>query len=66
MMPINESLVSIEKVARRLGLKPLGSNRWFNGTCSREGCEDKDQSFYLYPPGVTTVTTVGVLVRWQT
>jgi predicted transcriptional regulator len=44
-------LLRIEEVARRLGLKPLGSNGWFNGPCPWEGLEDKDESFYLYPPG---------------
>jgi uncharacterized protein DUF3631 len=41
----------LEEAARRLGLEPLGRAGWFNGPCSREGCEDKDESFYLFPPG---------------
>jgi hypothetical protein len=51
MRPVNESLVSIEEAARRLGLEPLGPGGWFNGTCPREGAEDKHESFYVYPAG---------------
>src|SRR5215211_7376725 len=50
MRPIGKSLVSVEEVAHRLGLEPLGRPGWFNGTCPRESCEDNDESFYLYPP----------------
>jgi hypothetical protein len=56
----------LEEAARRLGLEPLGRAGWFNGPCSREGCEDKDESFYLFPPAVITVTAAGVPVMWQT
>src|SRR5215211_4627957 len=50
MRLISESPGSIEEVARGLGLKPFGRPGWFNGPCPREGCEDEDESFYLYPP----------------
>jgi hypothetical protein len=48
---MSESLVSIEGIARRLGLRPFGSDGWFNGPCPREGCDDKDESFYLSRSG---------------
>jgi hypothetical protein len=48
---VGESLATIEEVARHLGLEPFGGNGWFNGPCFEESCEDKDESFYLYPPG---------------
>lgn len=63
---MRSELVSLEAVAHRLGLEPFGSEGWFNGPCHREGCEGEDDSFYLYPPGVITVTAVVFLVRRRT
>ena len=44
--------VPIEEVARRYtGLEPLWGRAWFTGRCPLPNHEDKDPSFYIYPPG---------------
>ena len=43
--------LSVEEAARSLNLEPLGGNGWFNGPCPREGCDDNDDSFFLYCSG---------------
>jgi hypothetical protein len=44
--------VSIAEVARRYtDLEPLGGRAWFTGRCPLPDHDDKDPSFYIYPPG---------------
>ena len=44
--------VPIEEVARRYtNIEPLWGRAWFTGHCPLPGHEDKDPSFYIYPPG---------------
>jgi DNA primase len=44
--------VPIEEVARRYtDLEPLWGRAWFTGRCPLPTHEDKDPSFYIYPPG---------------
>jgi DNA primase len=44
--------VPIEEVARRYtDLEPLWGQAWFSGRCPLPNHEDKDPSFYIYPPG---------------
>ena len=43
--------VPIEEVARRYtNVEPLWGRAWFTGHCPLPGHEDKDPSFYIYPP----------------
>ena len=44
--------VPIEEVARRYtNVEPLWGRAWFTGRCPLPTHEDKEPSFYIYPPG---------------
>jgi hypothetical protein len=44
--------VPVQDVARRYtDLEPLGGRAWFTGRCPLPSHEDKEPSFYIYPPG---------------
>ncbi len=44
--------VPIEEIGRRYTeLKPLGGRAWFKGPCPLPDHEDRDPSYYVYPPG---------------
>jgi DNA primase len=44
--------VPIEEVARRYtDLEPFGGEAWFMGRCALPDHEDRNPSFYIYPPG---------------
>src|SRR5215212_2725071 len=42
----------VESVARRYTeLRPLGGRAWFDGRCPLPDHDDRNPSFYIYPPG---------------
>jgi CHC2 zinc finger len=44
--------VPIEEIARRYTeLEPLGGRAWFYGRCPLPDHDDRDPSFFIYPPG---------------
>lgn len=44
--------VPLEDIAQRYtDLRPLGGKAWFTGRCPLPDHDDKDPSFYVYPPG---------------
>jgi hypothetical protein len=47
-----KAAVPIENVARRYTeLRPLGGRAWFDGRCPLPDHDDRNPSFYIYPPG---------------
>ena len=47
-----KAVVPIEDVARRYTeLRPLGGKAWFDGRCPLPDHDDRNPSFYIYPPG---------------
>ena len=47
-----KAAVPIENVARRYTeIRPLGGRSWFNGRCPLPDHDDRELSFYIYPPG---------------
>ena len=47
-----KTAVPVEAIARRYTeLRPLGGKAWFDGRCPLPDHDDRNPSFYIYPPG---------------
>ena len=47
-----KAAVPVENVARRYTeLRPLGGKAWFDGRCPLPDHDERNPSFYIYPPG---------------